>query len=397
MMKGWDGSSDLLRYFMLLGGTGALAVIALACGHYLKEAKSPRVLMMLGLAAVTINFSILGAFVFSVSPMMGAIDYPTYVSWSVNDVTTAILCTSGALLVLLPVMLLGFKTLVRSQAGALTLLFLLGNGLLLIPSRDSLTVAVTALIAAGILFYALAVRMSDNPQLKTLEGFLAQILLYSPIAIMLGRSVWLYAPDATLLASASLIAFAALRQISLVFPPLHLLRMLAELMSVGTAFLAAFSVSHAMDTAMAPEALVVFVGTALATTLVYEISCRSGAVQTLFRTLAGLTAVCGLLINIFFVDGVMGTVIAMLSGIALMVIGLQQKQRLMLIAGVFITSVGLVEQIVHLSVAFDFGYWLSTALIGLIAIVVASLMESKGSRVKHRLLNFRTQIAEWEY
>ena len=45
--RGWQGSGDLMRYLMLLGHTGALAAIGLASGHFLREGKGARLLVIL--------------------------------------------------------------------------------------------------------------------------------------------------------------------------------------------------------------------------------------------------------------------------------------------------------------------------------------------------------------
>ena len=80
LMRGWEGSSVLIRYLMLLGHTGALATIGLASGHFLKEAKGARLLLVLALISVPANFAILGAFIFSASTTLNLGIYPQYVA-----------------------------------------------------------------------------------------------------------------------------------------------------------------------------------------------------------------------------------------------------------------------------------------------------------------------------
>ena len=47
LVRGWQSGNDVSRYLMLLGHTGLLSVIGLASGHWLKEAKSARLLVTL--------------------------------------------------------------------------------------------------------------------------------------------------------------------------------------------------------------------------------------------------------------------------------------------------------------------------------------------------------------
>ena len=65
LFKGWEGSTDLIRYTMLLGHTLLLTILALGSGFFFREGKGPRLLMMLSLVSVPVNFAILGAFIAS--------------------------------------------------------------------------------------------------------------------------------------------------------------------------------------------------------------------------------------------------------------------------------------------------------------------------------------------
>ena len=308
---------------MLLGGTGLLSAVALACGHYLKEAKSPRVLMMLALAASAVNFSILGAFLFSVSPFASGVAYPTFVAWTIDGLATALLLLAGALVVLIPAMLLGFKTLVRSQSRVLTGLFVLGNALLLIPLRDPIIVALLAIAAAGVLFYTLAIRHAERPELKTLEGYIAQLLLFAPVAILLGRNIWLYAPVATLVAATALIAFAVLRQVALALPTLSLSRTIVELISVAAALTASINLHPLVASIGLSNALEIVLQTAVAAGLTYEISMRSGALQKLLRILASIFITLGMLASFVFASSALSTGLAMVVGIGLIYVGVE--------------------------------------------------------------------------
>ena len=77
--------------------------------------------------------------------------------------------------------------------------------------------------------------------------------------------------------------------------------------------------------------------------------------------------------------------------------GVEYKQRSLVIAGAVVTLAGIIDQLIHLSLVFNFSYWLSAAAIGLLAIVAASLMESKGAKIKIRMKSLQTQYRDWEY
>ena len=131
---------------MLLGHTGVLALLGLFSGHWLKESKGARLLLTLALVSVPVNFSVLGAFIFSQSPLLDPSIYPQYVAWSVDSLQTALLTTGGAALLLIPVTLIGFAVLSRSMSKKLTLLFLISNATLLLPVRDPQLVGLMVLV-----------------------------------------------------------------------------------------------------------------------------------------------------------------------------------------------------------------------------------------------------------
>ena len=136
LVKGWQSGNDVFRYLLMLGHTGVLAAVGIASGHYLKESKGARLLLTLALVSVPANFAILGAFIFSQTAVVDVSHYPHYVAWSVDNLSTAIFTSGGALLALIPITLLGFTVLARSMSKQLSLLFLLSNAVLLLPIRD---------------------------------------------------------------------------------------------------------------------------------------------------------------------------------------------------------------------------------------------------------------------
>lgn len=136
LVKGWQSGGDVFRYLLILGHTGAMTAIGLASGHWLKEGKGARLLLTLALVSVAANFAILGAFIFSQTTAASALDYPGYAAWKVGRLSTALVITAAAMVVLLPVVLLGFRVLSRSMSSKLAALYLISNAALLIPLRD---------------------------------------------------------------------------------------------------------------------------------------------------------------------------------------------------------------------------------------------------------------------
>jgi hypothetical protein len=65
--------------------------------------------------------------------------------------------------------------------------------------------------------------------------------------------------------------------------------------------------------------------------------------------------------------------------------------------GVAITVAGLADQVLHIFQYFDFNYWVAMATAGVIAIVLASLLESQGVRVKAWFSVYRKRYSHWSY
>ena len=120
LSKGWAGGNDLMKYGLLLSSTIGISGIALLIAHFIKEGKGPRLLLTLGLVSVPVNFAILGAFIFYGASDYIGINYPGYLAWTVDSLSTALVTTGLSLLALIPVIWLGFRTLARGMSTRMT-------------------------------------------------------------------------------------------------------------------------------------------------------------------------------------------------------------------------------------------------------------------------------------
>ncbi len=395
MMQGWDSSSDLLRYMMLLCGTALLTIVALACGHYLKEGKSPRVLMMLALTAVAVNFSILGAFVFStISPESSAI-YPTYVSWSVGSINTAMLTTLGSAAVLLFVVIIGFRTLVRSVSSPIVAVFAATNLLILLPVRDPVVIATLSMLATILVTFSLN-KLQNTPVMKTAEGVITQVLLFTPIGILLGRNIWLYDANPMLVTIMTMIGFMLLRQSRAAFSQNSIASHVIVVVSVILALFSGISTGKAITLMPGFTSFAIMFSTLIAGSMIYELSTRAGHLQHLIRILASAIITLGISVNVIGGE-LLNSICAIAVGLSMIYFSAQYKQRALLIAGVALMLLGFIEQLLHLNLYFDFGYWVSLAVAGVVAIVAASIIESKGSALKSTWVRYKTQLDEWDY
>jgi len=181
---------------------------------------------------VPANFAILGAFIFSQTTAVDISYYPHYVAWTVDTLSAALYTGGGALLILVPVTLLGFTVLARSLSKKLSFLFLLSNAALLLPLRDPQIIAMIVL-AFTFLNVVFSYKTSQqNIVTKTHEGLIALGLLILPQAVLMGRSLWLYSLDMFLLTVMAITCFYLLRQTSLVFTQNSMVRRILDRLSL---------------------------------------------------------------------------------------------------------------------------------------------------------------------
>lgn len=396
LVRGWQSGNDVSRYLMLLGHTGLLAAIGLASGHWLKEAKGARLLVTLALVSVPANFAILGAFIFSQTAGIALAHYPQYVAWSVGSLSAAWLTTGGALCVLAPITLLGFTVLVRSLSRALSGMFLLGNAILLLPLRDPQAIAVVAgLLAAGVLLFT---RKATAQQMavKTQEGMTALGLLLLPIGVLLGRSLWLYAFDLFLATVLAATAFFTLRQVSLYLQAGSRLRNLLDAVSLVPALWVLPLLSRTVSQiGMIPDAWEIPLGTVAAALLVWDIARRSTVYTAHYKWLAMGLLLLGLIGNLLRCSETLAAMACVGIGIAAMIYGHRLRQLTLFGGGTLLVVVGLLHQTLDLIRHFDLGSWLGLAMIGVVAIVTASVLESQSSTLRLRFEAWRGQLKVW--
>lgn len=398
LVRGWQSGNDVSRYLMLLGHTGLLAAIGLASGHWLKEAKGARLLLTLALVSVPANFAILGAFVFSQTTGIDVGVYPHYIAWTVDSLGTALMTTGGALLVLAPVTLLGFTVLARSLSRTLSALFLLSNLALLLPLRDPQGIA---LLVAGLTVAVVGFsrRSAQNQTAaRTQEGVIALGLQLLPIGVLLGRTLWLYAFDLFLATVLAATLFFMLRQISLYLRAGSVLRNLLDMLSLIPALALMPLFSSALErTALCPDAWVIPLGTLAAALLVYDISRRSAGRAAVYRKLAVSTLLLGMIGNLLLFSGPLAALACVAVGTLSLVHGYRVRQISLLAGGLIQVLAGVMHQFIDLIRHFDLGSWVSLALLGMLSIVFASVLESQSGKLRLRFEAWRGRLREWQH
>ena len=87
LFQHWEAGNDLFRYSMLLGQTVILSLLGFGTARFMKEPKSARVFLSLGLVSTAASFTILGALLYSVVQWDAvSVAYPGFAYWQVGSV-----------------------------------------------------------------------------------------------------------------------------------------------------------------------------------------------------------------------------------------------------------------------------------------------------------------------
>ncbi len=399
LLQGWESGNDVQRYLLLLAHTVLLAGTGFASGHWIKESKGARLFLALALISVSVNFAILGGLLYSQVQWDSAfVIYPDFATWHTESLSTALVTSGGALLLLGPVTWLGFMALARRSAARLTVLYLLGNAALLVPVRGSEVIGMLIMVATFGILSQVSRASRQDATLRTNEGLFARVVQFLPVGIILSRSLYLYATDAFLITMAALVVFIVIRQIAGQMDRASTMRKTLEYFSVIPAGFAAAGVAAVVDD-MWPHAdsLLLPVFTLSLAALIFEISLRCSGRGTGYRRIASVIVASGMLANLFLFGNVITAAACLLAGIAVMVYGYSVQQRLIFGLGLLTLLVGLGHQVTYAIEMFDLGSWGSLALLGIIAIVTGSMLERHGADIKLRFTTWRQRFQSWDY
>jgi len=209
MLQHWQTGNDLARYAMLVGQSLLLAGAAYFVGLSLREGRSARTFLALLLLTMPVSFAVLGGLVYSQFHVEGLSPLPSYATWVAPSKLSALLAVLVTLAVLAPLAVVSFVALLRKEAKILTLTFLAGNLLLVVPVREPLSVLILAGIWLLVLLRFELARFRGSAQLATVEGRLARVMPIAPPIITLGRVFHLYHPGPAFVGGVLLLASAA--------------------------------------------------------------------------------------------------------------------------------------------------------------------------------------------
>ena len=393
LLQGWNEGNDISRYLLLLTQTGLLAAAGFAMSHGLKEAKGARMFFGLALVSIPANFTILGALLYSVFQWDGMLtSYPSYATWTIENLAGTGVTFAGAMLVLLPVTFFCFAVMARHSAKALSLHFLLLNALLLLPIRSSFAAGSIALL--GVL-YALRVVSTlprQNKALKTGEGKFALTTLFIPLGIILFRSMYFYQVDSLMVAMVAMAFYLAARQAS-VFPGRNdRIALTLDVLSIPLAMIVALSTADAFGPAIGPAyhgPLAAIVYAAMAFDLMHRTA--SHRIAAFAGVTVSLSLGLSFMLSVAAWPGAATAFLALFVGTVLLLAGAALKDKTAIFTGIATMLAGVLfgfDAVVRLIANSG---WVELAVFGGAAIALASVLDRHGVSVQLRLRKWLDQ------
>lgn len=193
MLQRWETGSDIHRYYMLLGHTVFLCIIAIFCGLRINEGRSARIFLGLILGSIPVHFTVLGGLLYSRFQWdQVALQIPLHAIWVAPSSTSALFTTTVGFLVLAPLCFVSMLALARAHAVRLSIVYMLINSTILLPLRSADATGIIVILLF-ILFLLLESRyFTSKSALQTVEGKYIRLMMTLPLVLIIGRTISLY-------------------------------------------------------------------------------------------------------------------------------------------------------------------------------------------------------------
>ncbi len=383
LLKG-DVSDDVTRYYELLAQTLILAFGGLLMSFVLKENKGARVFLGLALISNVVNMTTLGALIYSTVQWDNALaQYPSYAKWLAGDIgmSSFMLMVGAGFAVMLPIALFGYKVMARSLTRPLIATFLFTNLLLLLPVRESFYVGMVAIVGAAVPLYVIHKYFRSDLKMRTPEGVFAVATLFLPVAIIVSRNLWLYAMDDMLHIILSGVAIAILRVISGALTNNSTSKRIVNWMNVVAGISLSFAMAKTVQAHVSFDFYFTVFGAILAT-VVMDVSLRAGDRKDFAIRYAALLMVGCQLLQMIAVGDLINSIVTVIVGAGVVYIAKTQKNKMLFIVGIITVVGGFIKQLEQLVQFVDMSNWLHLAVLGISAIVIASVIERHGAVIK---------------
>ncbi|MCB0324180.1 MAG: hypothetical protein KDD69_11435 [Bdellovibrionales bacterium] len=367
LVQGWLGGDSMQRYFTFAGFTAVLIAAALLTGIRLQDTKGARVYVAVTLGALPALMAQLGAILLAlVSGPMESVPLAFRFQAAPSLAVTAAGAVGGVLLWLGS--RFGLRVLSSSHLHSLLKVFIFGNLLLLVPTRDPEAIAVLMSVQVVWLTFLNLRSLTD---LTTSEGILARVTVAFPCLLLGVRNASFY-PNTPLFYAAM---FGAAWLVMFVWSRALLRESIAEKFQACSIFPALISFAYAAeafgvdDRFAIPAIGVPFAGFLLASSFSAVGSGRG------YRKLASFIAVASCGHYLLHVGGTSASLLSLLTGAVLVATASAIQERNVLAAGMVLSAVGMLYHLRFAITLYSLSPWLSLAVAGIVVVMLSTVVE----------------------
>jgi hypothetical protein len=381
---------SLSRYGVFLGFTALLGGLGFFSGVLLNATKSGRALLAVAAAIIPVHAAQLGALLYSCTHerLVLGVDYPQLLLWSAPSLGVALAVTLGAAVVLTGVVFTSFSVLVRAHTKVMMLSYLALNALLLVPTRQEWLVIMLLGLSTGLLYAVRRELLRAEDLVQTLEYRFVHTMLFVPVAVLIGRSLMLYSSDHHTLFVAVL--FAALSALLFDYLP-HMTKNVSARAALqhSSAFSIVASwgyfIAALVDTRIQGVLHYYIAYLPLSVILIMLSRRAAGSAVFAFRLYASAAASLIALVGLFGYRGFAASVGCLLIGTTVAVLGRVYSSKLILWAGIFSAAYGVYYTIHDFVLLYEFSRWLWLAIVGIVIMLAAAVLEGGSSVLIARL------------
>jgi hypothetical protein len=398
LLQHWENGGDVWRYYALLAHTVLLGLLGFGWGLRADDPKGARTFLALAAGLVPAHFCILGGLVYSQFSWDGPLTaVASYATWVAPGPAVASLAAALSVLALGGVTALAFVALARVRAGLLGAAYLVGNAMLLVPSRDpSVIAAMVGLHGAALVAFEWRFARAES-RLHTLEGRFVRAMLFAPPVLLLARSALHYELSALYFAVSS--AAVALASFALAEERRIPALLRAALRGTSLVALGATSASATLAFAQAASlsiSVALPLGGVLFAVLASLLSLVAGDARwgEVNRRAAALALLATTAVDLVFFPSVVSSLAGLTVAIGTLSYGFVTERRGVFLAGV---AGALLAVATHVQAAIELyalSHWGSLALVGVLVILAATGVERHGSALSEWLTEQRRRLGQ---
>lgn len=401
LFQGWAGWNSAERILAFVAFNATLALTGVICGFRFKDDKGARVSLGIATAIIPVAFSQTGGLIYSLfaSAPHGI---PELLRFTAPSQMAVGLTAVAVLAILTPIAFAGFSVLARAEAPVLTLTYVFGNSVLLIPTRDSTWIG---LLAMGLMAMVLAVDMTrfhSRAEIRTIEGTLARAMMFTPFGVLIGRNLALYSVSTILVSCVFAIATCFL---FIVVPYVCENKEFAKLsqslstLTMGLSWICfarglCFEYGSLLALSRDFEIPVNMLPISLFLTIMSLYTVGNGA---RYRRTAAYVAVGATMFELLTVPGMVSAFFCILTSIVCLVAGATLEERGLFKAGVVGLALGTLYHLRYAILIYHgLGPWISLAVLGIVVLLLSSYIERNQTRVIQMTMRFRAQMESWK-